>query len=81
MCRRAEPAGAALVMVAFGIGTAGGLLLFQGALRRALAGLVARHASGPAGSTGLRVSGFLLAVMAGVALVAAVLGRANPFCT
>jgi len=75
-----EPVGAALVMTAFGIGTASGLLLFQGAMRRILAPLLAGRAPGAAGATGLRVSGFLLATMAGVALSAAVMGRANPFC-
>ena len=77
----ANPVGAALVMTAFGTGTAGGLLLFQSALRHVLAALVAHRAPAATGATGLRVSGFLLAVMAGIALVAAVAGRANPFCS
>jgi uncharacterized protein len=77
----AHPAGAALVMTAFGIGTASGLLLFQGALRRVLASFVANRTPAAAGASGLRVSGLLLAVMAGIALVAAVAGRANPFCS
>jgi hypothetical protein len=76
-----EPAGAALVMAAFGIGTAGGLLLFQGGLRRLLATFDANRRSTAAGAASLRISGLLLAVMAGIALVAALMGRANPFCS
>jgi hypothetical protein len=68
-------------MAAFGIGTATGLLLFQDTLRRVLAPLLAGRRSIAAGAMGLRVSGLLLAVMAAVALVAAVAGRANPFCS
>lgn len=76
-----EPVGAALVMAAFGIGTAAGLLLFQGGLRRLLATFEAKRNPTAAGAASLRISGLLLAVMAGIALVAAVLGRANPFCS
>ena len=76
-----EPLGATLVMTAFGVGTAGGLLLFQGALLGILAPLLAGRAPDEAGAMGLRVSGLLLATMAGVALMAAVMGRANPFCS
>ena len=76
-----EPIGAALVMAAFGLGTAGGLLLFQAGLRRVLSVIAGRTAPGSADTASLRISGFLLSTMAGIALVAAVAGHDNPFCS
>lgn len=74
-----EPVGAGLVMAAFGLGTAGGLLVFQGALRGLVAGL--RGRPGAADAASLRVSGLLLTAMAGFALAAALAGHGNPFCS
>jgi sulfite exporter TauE/SafE len=75
-----EPVGAALVMASFGLGTAGGLLFFQGALRSLAAGLRGRISPASADGLSLRVGGLLLTVMAGVALLAALAGQGNPFC-
>lgn len=76
-----EPAGAALVMAAFGIGTASGLLVFQGGLRRLLSLIVGTgRPQAQADAVGMRVSGLLLTTMAAFALIAAILGRGNPFC-
>lgn len=76
-----EPAAAALVMAAFGLGTAAGLLLFQGGLRRLLALVVTHRDPGAADAASLRISGLLLTTMAAIALVAAIAGRGNPFCS
>jgi len=76
-----NPIGAGLVMAAFGLGTAAGLLFLQGALRGVMA--VVRTSINPqaADTAALRVGGLLLAAMAGIALAATLTGQPNPFCT
>jgi sulfite exporter TauE/SafE len=76
-----EPIGAALVMTAFGLGSASGLLLFQAGLRGVLSVIAGTLAPGSADTASLRISGLLLSIMAGIALVAAVAGYDNPFCS
>ncbi|MGE0310154.1 MAG: sulfite exporter TauE/SafE family protein [Lautropia sp.] len=80
-----DPLHAALVMTAFAAGTTTGLVLFQSLMSR-LPALAGRGSAGvlanPASADRLafRLNGALLATMAGVALVAAIGGHANPFC-
>ncbi len=80
-----DPLQAAAVMTAFALGTTAGLTVFQSVFSRlpALARRAGRGAlSNPASADRLafRVNGVLLAAMAGIALVAAIGGHANPFC-
>lgn len=69
-----DPAGGALAMLAFGLGTAANLLAAQ-SLARVAGARAARFET-----LGVRVGGALLAAMAAAALVALALGQPHPFC-
>lgn len=70
-----DPAGGALAMLAFGLGTAANLVAAQAVAR--LAGARAARIE----TLGVRVGGALLAAMAAAALAALALGQPHPFCS